>query len=326
VGHSHGGNIALKAGRSSAGAGHVAGIVTLATPFLEFNENPPGVAWLAAVLRHGVRPALKVAAAWVGLGLLALVMSPLSILMLRAKEGLRGGPREPTIFDLVVAPGIAFIYAIAMFAIAFDSGRRAAGRIDAPRVIRLRRQLARYFYVQPAQELEGVPVLSMTAPLDEALQALNGAWWTHRVVIWTARLLVGAALLILVAAAAFSAVALGFVSTKVAYQPEFFRSALLYFFAIGVVVVPSAFILAAALASLLRAIASLPAPMLGLRGGTRRLLWSVHARRRLDLGPMSFHRDYTLSDLLGTGFGLMHSRLYKSPRAVRDVAAWMSSV
>ncbi len=338
IGHSHGGNIALQAARHFAAEPRLAGVVTLATPFLEFNEEAPAVTLIGATFGHAFKTSRLYASYWAAMIALSVVayvtIGPLLLGVMRSKAWIYGqvplcSPLLGPEFCSQLQHGTTLIFA-GLYALIFVTGLVFFGYQEAAKeqranIDRMRRSISRYFYVQPPKSLERLEILSLSAPADEALQILNGSWWAHRLGISAARLI--GAVAIVGALAGLAAVMTGVVAYVQAnrFVPDQALATTLLLCGAFSLAVPLVFVAAALVAQLINVVGSFPAPGLGLAGGERSLLWSVHARRQLLQTTNHVHRTYGWWELvLGRGGGLMHSRLYGSAVAIRDIAVWLA--
>jgi hypothetical protein len=340
VGHSHGGNVALHAVvHDDYVSGSVRGVVTLATPFLLFRRENSIIARIAA----GLDRAALAAVAWAVIPLFGLIlMLPLTFVFhrlfewkLRWLNGLRNllvdgcaaiwAPRPCRAAIGTVAGAIDGLVAILIVLTLLLGGLfMATGEVDEARQAADRR-LDSLAYLQPPERLGHIPILALSAPVDEALQVLNASWWAHRAGLWVLRLSVVASLMAGIGATALMLSALGMYEQSLVGTPGFTLAAAYLAFFAKVGLVPLAMGAGLLVGRIVRLAASVPALGHGAEIGSDNLYWTVHASRHPTGARLVTKRSYGLLGLLRRGGPLIHSRLYRSERAVADIAAFVAA-
>lgn len=359
VGHSHGGNIALRAAkRAERHAERRIGIVTLATPFLKFHKVRSsmialpllclgfvkGVAFLAitvfaapfmilaALFRDWPRslPALIVIAVVLAASVFAsrpLVEAGWPVTPGHFLGGVCSYVSSEAIcsaagsfFNLLLALlGTALVSSIA-YAMALEE---LSWKRRRSLVQRRRTIFRRYAYSQPESAIR-TPVLAMSSAIDEALGVLSGAWLAHRAVGWMARAVSIAVITGAIALAVAAIWRLNHWLSTSDLNPMvagYVWEGLDYILPIAGLIIAGAVGLATLLLSKLAGYSNLG---LGLASPDHNLLWTVRAHRALGTELNALSIRYGLWDVLRASDGLMlHSRLYTYAPAVRRVAEWM---
>lgn len=339
VGHSHGGNVALHAiVHDDAVRDVVDGVVTLATPFLLFRPESPLVARLAA----GLDRSAMAAAAWAAVPIIAFVATLPFLLLFHSilewriawinwlRNGLVHGCSwiwastacRSTING--VTGMISAAFAILVTLVILLMGQFEGEEEHKAQREGARESVARLAYLQPSERLSRTSILTMSAPVDEALQILNASWWAHRVRIWLLRLAVTLSIAAGTGATMATLFRIGmYEQSLVGTNAYTLISSTAVAFA-KVTLIPLAFALGALVGAVVRLAASLPAMGLGSENARDNLHWTVHASRHLTGAPLAANRSYGLLGLLRNGGPLIHSRIYRSERAVEEIADFIS--
>jgi pimeloyl-ACP methyl ester carboxylesterase len=338
IGHSHGGNIALHAVGHSAELRRMArGVVTLATPFLIFDEQPAIIARIAVSLFDLRFGALRLAG-WTLVNMVLFCLFyfvfpwifDLQIWMLQSGMQLRAW-----LCRLLVSPGtcdtiydaLAFVLGLVMGLL--NVGGFAATSWDSSAqshklaLAKASASLDRFSYVQPQERLAGVPILVLSSPLDEARQGLNGAWWMHRASLWAARL---GLILAIAAGLAVAVWTLTWANIKIEAQIAANASTRsLWLNSLSSYAAMSLFgVAVAVVGSLFRGFVRLPVPGHGGRQTLNNLLFTQRVKRWPFESGQVKKMSYKPSELLKSAPGLLHSSLYQHPRASADIAEWIS--
>lgn len=338
VGHSHGGNVALHAlSHSQEDRDQVAGVVTLATPFLLYDEEPVLIARLASALFALRAIALALAA----IATVALIVYPLLLWLLPSLFRIRiaimhmGMSWRMWLCTLGWSEGSCRSFmdgTFLTFAIIFGSilpvgmigATWAEIRDDAARnEVEIRQSVERFYYVQPPERLAQVPILILWSVIDEALQVLNCSWWAHRAALWAVRFSMFMAL-----AAAVAAIYAGLWWLYSAFNLEMAKplpstAVVVMNSLFALVMLPLIYALAALVGWFFRAVVRLPVPLHGSRSSLDNLLWTIRASRIPFAGPNVRRKRYSPLALLRDAPGLVHSTLYGSQAASPDIATWM---
>jgi hypothetical protein len=356
VGHSHGGNIAMRAAkRTGRGADRRIGVVTLATPYLRFRKvHSSMIAWpllclgfakgvanlvfiliagpfvaLAGLFRESLRMGIAIVVALVAsfFAVRPLIDAGWPVTPGHFVERVCSFVASGRICDsagslfnlLLVLLGTIGVSAIAWsFALDEVAWKRRRSLVKRRRTI-----FRRYAYSQPEGAIR-TPVLAMSSAIDEALGILSGAWFAHRVVGWMARAFSIAVVTGAIALAAFAIWRLNrwlFASGQSPMVVGYVWEGLDYILPIG------GLMIAAAVGSttlLLTRLAGYSNLGLGLANPDHNLLWTVRAYRTPGTGANALSVRYGLWDVLGASNGfLLHSRLYTYAPAIRRIAEWM---
>jgi hypothetical protein len=212
-------------------------------------------------------------------------------------------------------------------AVILREGRSRTLRENGAFLARQRRRiLARFGYFQPERFLGGVPLLTLSSLIDEALAALTGSWWIHRTSAWLGR--VAAALSIAAVGLFFAGLIywcypLLYKSIQNVSHVHLFLARAAYPFSYILIVAP-AFLITAVFASFISDIVGRSSPGLGMSKPKNNLLWNVRAYRELKY-PFQTVRRYKLCELLGGARALFfHSRIYSFEPAIKHMAQWIS--
>jgi hypothetical protein len=360
VGHSHGGNIALRAAkRTGRCADGSIGVVTLATPFLKFRKVrssmigwpllclgfAKGVALLAITMIAG--PVLAFAGfyrAWprgwpIASGIYVLVLATAAFAVRPLIDA--GWPATPghflgkacsfvssesfcaaggTIFNLL----LALMGTAFLFAVAYGVALDEVSWKQRRSLVRQRRAIfRRYAYSQPEPGIR-TSVLALSSAIDEALGVLSGTWMAHLAVGWMARTfsiaIVGGATVL----AAFVIWRLNrwiFASERSPMVAGFAWEGLDYLLPIGGLIIATAVGVATLLLTKLAGYSNLG---LGLANPDHNLLWTVRAQRAPGTGLNALSVRYGLWEVLRGSRGVfLHSRLYTYAPAIGRIAEWM---
>ena len=338
VGHSHGGNVALHAlSHSDQDRFWIAGVVTLATPFLIFDEEPTVLPRVATALLEMRIFALM----FLGPAILALIFIPflvwiipwfidLKIRMLQWSstiplwlcEQIGTAASCQWSYDgiyTVAGVGLGGLMLVGMIVAIWAEVHKAATSIEAS----TRAAVERFYYVQPAERLSKVPILVLSSVIDEALQILNFSWWIHRAALWATRVWI-----LLMAATGIVTVLAGLWWVYANYTTEIAQaipssSAILRNTMMAYAALPVGFAAAAAVGWAFRAFVRLPVPLHGSQASLDNLLWTLRAQRVPFDGDHMQRRSYNPWQLFREAPGLIHSTLHGSRAASKDIAKWM---
>jgi pimeloyl-ACP methyl ester carboxylesterase len=215
VAHSHGGNVALRALRSSpALCRKVSGIAALATPFLTFRQQSFRLALLRPALQ-GAITAVKDVLVWlmashvrnfliisfggpwflvpvaVAIGLVWLAFRYLVPHLVHWLGSSWAGPIVISGYQVFAALVGAGLGVLALKWSWDEATEQHTKKLQSES----RRVFLRYSYYQPESSLTDVPVFALSSFPDEAYGALAGSWWIHRATGWGVRFGIFAALL-----------------------------------------------------------------------------------------------------------------------------------
>ncbi|MBY0284897.1 MAG: GPI inositol-deacylase [Sphingomonas sp.] len=341
VGHSHGGNVALRGALlRDAGGQTVDGVVTLATPFLAFEKVNPATALLIAGLRN---------AAWIGLTLLPIAALGLGFFwlihatmpwLLDLKLGmLRFGRNWPiqlceltplsahctAILHGTLASFEAlssFLLLVGMLIVAFAQAPRTIAR---PRAASRKTAMALACF-DTRRQAPAVPLFVLTAPLDELVQVLLGAQWLHRTGLWLARSFVLIVLASGLAAAGIGLFALLWRQEQLLTNAGSSSWDVVLLALLCFSVAPLLFAFGAGLALALGFLAGRALPLVDTRSGSANLHWAARARHLPFANTLVKSRRFRLAELRGGGSMLRHSLLYGSDPAIDGVAAFILSL
>lgn len=338
VAHSHGGNIALHALlRSRLLREKLSGMVTIATPFLSFDERPPVIIFGHSTLKAMMRFTLVVTAYWLILLLattLAHFLTPLVEWQFAIRSFVRsaghgacsalGSPQACSDIATLIGATWVFIFGsgwmVGLLVTSFDTART----LEGDTVAALRQEVqAHYFYSQPRADLEDFRILSLSATADQASLALACSRWLHRI----PQLLAAGFTFLIIAAALAGAVAtliyLDRLQRTTSLSNDEILNFVMYIFSI-MVALPLAFSTVVAIGLALSTVYFPATPSLGLRTRRGNLIWSVRASRTLQPAPAYRHRHFGWRELLrGGSSGWPHSRLYSNSIALDAIAEWM---
>lgn len=329
VGHSHGGNVALHAvGHCPETRARVRCVGTLATPFLGFERQRPWVAGLA----YGLE----------GVGFVALVFGLLAVLAAAALtfilhdvswyldmklwiyrfartwpcrliwfwDGCRPAMTE-ALSVMATLMGLLTIGGLTAGSLGVSAERVEAGRAEADAVV------GGLTYFDPS--VPGVPVLVLTASADEALQVMTGALWTYRAAMLWVRATVAAAVAVGVAVAAGGYWLVQRVQERALIDLAITGSAMVSLALVQLFAVPALFGIGALLGLGLRRLGERATPTFDTGSRRLNLFWSRTASRRLPAGGYVTWRNLGWAQLRRGGLTPLHSRLYTSSAAVREI-------
>lgn len=348
IGHSHGGNIILRAlHKSHRLTNEIAGVVCIATPFLRFYFSNLTLALLPSILLRAAEKAWSWS--WVYLiGVpvylaFSIVTLPFNFLFYlitgswtwdgfllakiysgRAKSGIADCGMYNWIAALIAAAVVTACYST----MAFSTGRKLVLKEEGPKLAHYRHKLMhRFAYFERNSHVERVRILSITSLVDEAFGALEGSWWSHRIGILMARLIAFGIFIL-------GAVAAGGVLYGIAQVDVALRTSSLHVFweKIGDLFFMVFFVAGLILTLIVAVLVALVGWLTGYLGPGLRLsdpltnLWiSARAYRIPGPWPMLSYRRYGFWGLLRGSRGvLFHSRIYSFPPAIRYIAEWMT--
>jgi hypothetical protein len=346
VAHSHGGNVTLRAVRSSpALCRKISGIAAIATPFLTFRQQSFRLALLRPALQGAVT-VVKDVLVWlmasdvynflillfggpqflvpiaVVIGLVWLVFRYLVPHLVHWLSYSRAGPIVIAGYQVFAALVGAGLGVLALKWSWDEATERHTKKLQRES----RRVFLRYSYHQPEASLTDVPVFTLSSFLDEAYGVLAGSWWIHRATGWGVRFGITGALLTTI-----------IVTATVAYEVSRLRFATMSYLGWATLLKTASPILlggstllavwlASTLIGLFLAISGRSSLGLGLADADDNLLCDVRARRELPLPIRITRKRYGTWQLLRHSKGaLFHSRIYFHPPAIQDIAAWISS-
>jgi pimeloyl-ACP methyl ester carboxylesterase len=341
IGHSHGGNVALHAlNHSPEDRASVAGVVTLATPFLLWNEEPTMFARAARALTDLRSTALILApVAVIALLVLPLVhwlfpwFYDLKFAMQQQGASWRLGLCKQLFDDAtcramldqtLLILGMATGGALTM---GFGWGAwQGAKKVVEEDTQEAERAIEPFRYVQPPERLGSVPILVLWSVVDEALQVVNCSWWLHRAALWALRIWV-----LLAITTGIVALYGGLWWVYDGYNTEMARAvpssqAILWHGIAAMVALPVGHLAAASVGWFFRGVVRMPVPLHGNRSSLANLHWTPTAKRvpfyrgnvtRIGYGPFA---------LFMAAPGLIHSTLYGSRLPSPDIARWMVGI
>jgi hypothetical protein len=199
IGHSHGGNIILRAIlRWPRLQETLCGAICIATPFLRFRQQSPMLVLLPMTLGEAWERAVKGFLLYFLLLVIATIFYavtfPIAWLVhwMTGSWGIQNafyswlfGTNWAEFVSQTIDPRLYVWVSMAMVlllggGLLFESWKVAVRKF-AKDVAPARRMLLRRFaYFQPSAPLTRVPVLGLSSLIDEAYGALLGSWWTHQ--------------------------------------------------------------------------------------------------------------------------------------------------
>ena len=357
VGHSHGGNIALRAAkRVERCVDRRIAVVTLATPFLRFRKVHSSLitwpmlclgftktvaSWLFFIITTPFvvfgslfRTSLLTAIGYLVFLAVAAFASPR---LVRAGLPVTPGHALERVCSFVSSEGICdaagsllnlllvLVGSVLSSVFAWFVARGEISWQHRRSLVQRRRTiLRRYGYSQPEPAIR-TRVFAMSSAIDEALAVLSGAWLAHRVVGWMARAFSIAVVAGAISLAAFVLWRLNrwlFASNQNPMVVGYVWEGLDYLLPIGGVVIAAAVALAT---HLLTKVAGYSNLGLGLANPDHNLLWTVRAHRVPGTGLDASSVRFGLWEVLhGSGL-LFHSRLYTHAPAIQRIAEWMGN-
>jgi hypothetical protein len=330
VGHSHGGNVALRAVHHSPTLRRkIGGIVTIATPFLSFTPNNFRLALVPPTLRKAASIVVNcLEESW---NAVRVLIVPFILLLLMCMHWILRGARPE---DYALGMAIERVYQAAWFAgftvfVLVRGWTAAQAKFTELLKAHRFRVFRRYSYFQPDARLGDLHVLVLSSLIDEAYSALAGSWWMHRVAGWGVRLGICSAIVLAVSLSAAVAYGLN-VAREILVRETIFHELILAQFIDGFLgLICSAFFITLAyrLVHFFLKISGRASPGLGLASPNDNLLWDVRAQRTLP-APIctTTNKRYGFWQLIWYAKGAwFHSRIYSYPLAIKDIAKWMSS-
>jgi hypothetical protein len=198
IGHSHGGNIILRAIlRWPRLQETLCGAICIATPFLRFRQQSPMLVLLPMTLGEAWERAVKGLLLYFLLLVIATIFYavtfPIAWLVhwMTGSWGIQNAlyswlsgrdwaevmsQTDPRIYVWVSTPMVLLLGA----ALLFESWKVAVREFAKDVAPERRMLLRRFAYFQPSAPLTRVPVLALSSLIDEAYGALVGSWWTHQ--------------------------------------------------------------------------------------------------------------------------------------------------
>lgn len=339
IGHSHGGNIALHALIHSRNSReYVAGVVTIATPFLRFEKRAELVAIVPAALKNLIMGTLLFGPAVILATLVLMFLLHVTPWLLELKmKMLHVGASWPiwlcsaafsrlscTHFFAGAGATIGVIsWGSLLLGVILGAWSEAKAQAQEARK-QASKDATELFYCQPEELLSSTRVLALSAPVDEALQIINGAWWVHRI----AGLAVGLATTVSVIAGIGGALGLFWLLVRnvelLLQQPHAELEQVVDFSLIWAAALPALCLAGACLGWLIYALARAGSSLHGRSAGQLNLYWSSRASRAPFEGSNLRKLSYSLGSIAFQGKGLLHSRLYTNGRAIRDIAEWVT--
>lgn len=340
IAHSHGGNVTLRAiQRSSYLSERVRGIVTIATPFLFFERERLFLVMIPRVLERALRwcddlIGDHLTASQVILGLVGLY--PFHLLFQKAKFEIGGwlatncgslvGDSYCSQLGMFLHAALGLLLVGVFLGSALKHGRRKALWEDGKQCAEEQRTIfRRHAYFQPHERVRAVPLLSLSSALDEALVALTGAWWVHRLGGLVAK---GAVMMVIAGGAITVLAVLLAVWAIERHQGDHILYPLLDSF-FGLLLLSAGWISIATSVAAVRWVglaSSATGAGLGLENFKGSLFWRVRALRSPPFPAKVEERRYLVRDLLRSRSVLFHSRVYSFLPAISDMGQWMAQI